>query len=607
MCVRIRLCKIETISLYIFDCASCGLLVFKRGMNSKYARLFVFLLGSFIFSYSLCFSADDYESPNFLNQIKGVGELSTENEIVGDIIVKHLVGFAINLEGNPEAQAKAIALAWHCNEKARRLVIEADFYLRLGEFPEEGHAFSGAPSAEGLSTAAEKLFSYAKRLEENSEEAEKNLAAFTFDLLQSKSVASGLRDDAKSAMKTLPDPSWDGVIASGDGKKKVGDDGLTTAAAIMEGGKFARRQSLIKGLLVVNLGGSEYAGQASQMNATVVDGSSKTSPTEISFNQDVGDSMGSALKEVQKFLSVRHKGLPPGKKIEIAFEEQYSSKDGPSAAVACTLLLDSLITGDELDANFAVTGDMNADGSVQPVGGIDGKIRGATKRDCTHVAVPKVSIGLLSDMLVVNDMKPLIAIQVFSLKKYDDALALAKSPEARDPKIQEAIDAFKEVQKVLLQPNGTKFLTNSHVQAKLQKVVAAAPNHESARLLLLKSIGKIPTQLSLRGSFSQIDKITKPIWEILKTGELDGTETGLKDSIFSIRRVRRLLDDRAKPTADALEELSKALGAIGESKLGGNSARVQALLRNYRAALSRVKTEYNKLASNPDIQEELIK
>jgi hypothetical protein len=266
-----------------------------------------------------------------------------------------------------------------------------------------------------------------------------------------------------------------------------------------------------------------------------------------------------------------------------------------------------LITGDELDSNFAVTGDMNADGSVQPVGGIDGKIRGATKRNCTHVAVPKVSIGLLSDMLVVNDLKPLIEIQVFSLKKYDDALVLAKSPETRDPKIQEAMATFMEVQKVLLQPNGTKFLTNSHVRGRLQKVVEAAPNHESARLLLLKSMGKIPTQLSLRGSFSQIDKVTKPIWEILKTGELDNTEQGLKDSIFSLRRVRRLLDDRAKPTADALEDLSGALEAIGDSKLSGRSARVQTLLRNYRVALGRVKTEYNKLASNPDIQEELIK
>lgn len=317
--------------------------------------------------------------------------------------------------------------------------------------------------------------------------------------------------------------------------------------------------------------------------------------------------MTSALREVQKFVSLRHNGFPPGKRIEIAFQEQYSSKDGPSAAVACTLLLDSLITGDKFDPAFAVTGDMNADGSVQPVGGIDGKIRGATKRDCTHVAIPKANVEILRDMLVADDLKPLIAIQIFSIEKYEDALALAKAPDIRDPKIQAAITSFAEVQKVLLGRNGSSFLNNSHVRTRLQKVLADAPNHESARLLLLRSTGAVPKQLSLRGSFSQIDKVTKPIMSVLKSGDVDNSVESLKDSIFALRRVRRKLDDRAKPTADSLEELSRTLEALGSSKLDGRSARLQGLLRDFKTALGKVQTEYNKLASNPQIQEELIK
>ncbi len=577
-------------------------------MNLRVSQLIVFVVGNLILNLWVCVAEEGYQSPDFSHKIEGISELSDENQIVADMIVTHLISYAINLENAPEAQAKAIALAWHCKGKSRLNVVEADFYLRLGEFPENNDLFTGAPSAEKFSAASEKLFTYAERFAGSLEKTEKKVAALALDLLQDEHVSSGLRKGAKRSLEMLEDPSWEGVLVKEQEKEKKGkSDGMVAATTIMKDGKFAKRQSLIKGLLVIDLGSSDYAGQASQMNATLVDGYSKTSPTEIKFNQEVGESMESALAEVQKFLSVRHNGLPPGKKIEIAFEEQYSSKDGPSAAVACTLLLDSLITGDKFDPAFAVTGDMNADGSVQPVGGIDGKIRGATKRDCTHVAIPRVSMGLLTDMLVVNDLKPLIAIQVFSIGRYEEALALAKSPVSRDPKLQKAITTFAEVQKVLLRPNGQKLLTNSHVRGRLQAVLAAAPNHESARLLLLKSTGRVPKQLSLRGSFSQIDKVTKPIWTVLKTGELDGSEIGLKDSVFSIRRVRRLLDHRAKPTADALEDLSSALGAIGESKLGGNSARVQVLLRNYRAALSRVKTEYNKLASNPDIQEELIK
>jgi hypothetical protein len=48
-------------------------------------------------------------------------------------------------------------------------------------------------------------------------------------------------------------------------------------------------------------------------------------------------------------------------------------------------------------------------------------------------------------MLVVNDVRPLVAIQVFSLKTFENALALAKIAESRDPKLQEAITIFAEV------------------------------------------------------------------------------------------------------------------------------------------------------------------
>ena len=88
-------------------------------MSSSTSRFFLLLFSAFIASQSLCFSEDDYKSPNFLTELAGIGELSEENEIIGDVIVKHLVGFAVNLEGDPETQSKALALAWHCNKKTR--------------------------------------------------------------------------------------------------------------------------------------------------------------------------------------------------------------------------------------------------------------------------------------------------------------------------------------------------------------------------------------------------------------------------------------------------------------------------------------------------------
>ena len=86
-------------------------------MSSSASRFFVLLFSVLIASPSIGFSENHYKSPNFLIELAGIGELSEENEIIGDIIVKHLVGFAVNLEGDPETQSKALALAWHCNKK----------------------------------------------------------------------------------------------------------------------------------------------------------------------------------------------------------------------------------------------------------------------------------------------------------------------------------------------------------------------------------------------------------------------------------------------------------------------------------------------------------
>ena len=97
------------------------------------------------------------------------------------------------------------------------------------------------------------------------------------------------------------------------------------------------------------------------------------------------------MAEVLKFMQLRHSGWPKGKAIEISFQENFSPKDGPSAGVACALLLDSLITGGKLDEQFSLTGRLNVDGSVQPIGGVAAKVSGATAGGRKIVGVPKAN------------------------------------------------------------------------------------------------------------------------------------------------------------------------------------------------------------------------
>ncbi|MDF1659752.1 MAG: hypothetical protein P1U58_19220 [Verrucomicrobiales bacterium] len=340
------------------------------------------------------------------------------------------------------------------------------------------------------------------------------------------------------------------------------------------------------------------------MTATVM-GDTVSGGLQINFNQSVGDSMESALKEVIKFHQLRHSVDESRKEIEISFEEQYSSKDGPSAAVACALLAESIVTGTELDRTFAVTGDLNADGAVQPVGGIDGKIRGAINANCSIIALPKESSNVLSDYAVLGQLKPFIDIQVFSITTFDEALQLSKASEQRSEETQLSIDTFSKVQEVLQKPGGEKWLSNPHVHDKLRIVLKNTPNHESAKYLLLKGLGRSPESLSLSGSFLQIYRATTPLRGALESGEIPEDTGDLSQSMFNLRRIRAKLDPRTRACADALEDFSGSLKKVGDTNLFAANSRIPKIVEELESSWSDVLREYKKIRNDPEIQEEL--
>ncbi|HEX2746957.1 MAG TPA: S16 family serine protease, partial [Verrucomicrobiales bacterium] len=270
-----------------------------------------------------------------------------------------------------------------------------------------------------------------------------------------------------------------------------------TAPAAAKGPEIKSRQSMVFGLLVMELGEGKLAGQASQMNCTAVQ--KGTGPATLKFNQTVGKDMEGALNEVQKFLSVRHNGWPEGWTIELSFEDHYNPKDGPSAAVACALMVDSLLTGAPLQDKTAVTGDLNANGTVQPVGGVPDKLRGAAKRQCTVACIPIKNARSMADHALLQGPRPLLAIQVFTAEKFEDAKKVAISP--RDPAVEKAVTEFAEIAKALnAQRDPSISLRHPKVVEKLKSVLKNAPNHLSAKLLLEMAEGTYSKVLSASGS-----------------------------------------------------------------------------------------------------------
>ncbi len=325
----------------------------------------------------------------------------------------------------------------------------------------------------------------------------------------------------------------------------------TSTSSLPSSKELKLKQTHVNGLLVMPLASGKEAGQVTRMNMTALPGSSY-----LRFNQSVGSDMMTALNEVNKFVLLRHEGMPRGLDLEIAFEEKYSGKDGPSAAVACALLVESMYTGQTWDPAFAVTGDMNADGSVQPIGGVSAKLRGATKGACKIIAIPAKNERAVSDILVMDGPAALAGIHVFSLENFDQAVNLASAQ--RPATLQQAVDEFDVIRTVLLRDprQMTAILRSAQAVARLQAILEKAPNSLSAKHLLLYAQGRMPSILSIGGSLEAADSNAIALLASIRNDFKGAVRTLKQDELGGalnrLSNLRPRLDPRVWPYVDAL-------------------------------------------------------
>ena len=379
------------------------------------------------------------------------------------------------------------------------------------------------------------------------------------------------------------------------------------AIVVAAGLAFKSRISSVNGLLIQQLSSGEEAGMVTKMNLTALP-SLGGAPSTLKFNQSVGDDMEKALKEVSKFTQLRHGGMPGGHALEIGFEDKYIPKDGPSAAVACALLLEAAITGKKWDPAFAVTGDMNADGSVQPIGGVQAKIRGATKGECKLVGVPVKNEKAVQDILVLEGPAPLVGITVFGIKTFDDALLLA-SPE-RPQALQNALTDFDSMRTVMLRDPRqiVPLLRTQHAAQRLQALLTAAPNCYSAKYLLQYVQGRSTRTLSIGGSIeaaqSSAEAIVSAIDHDVDTNisSLKGDELGT--SLNKLRALRPVLDQRVWPYVDNLMTYGDVIRSALLNPVR-SGARYTDLVVKANKAASGAKAAYDKLINDVQVREEL--
>lgn len=89
--------------------------------------------------------------------------------------------------------------------------------------------------------------------------------------------------------------------------------------------------------------------------------------------------------------SVRDEMEGPGGSFgfHIHCPECATPKDGPSAGIAITTAIYSVLTSRQIKNYIAMTGEVDLIGNVKAIGGLDAKIAGAIEAGCTLVLVPK--------------------------------------------------------------------------------------------------------------------------------------------------------------------------------------------------------------------------
>lgn len=362
---------------------------------------------------------------------------------------------------------------------------------------------------------------------------------------------------------------------------------------------LAGKSASVNALLIQELGNSKFAGAASALSLSVLEQQGEK-PATIAFNQSVGPMMQKALQEVARFHAIRHGGWPRASEMQLSFEDKYGGKDGPSAAVACALLLESVIKGTELDAGFAVTGDLNADGSVQPIGGVHAKLRGATNLKCKLLGIPEKNAVHAMDIFHTEGLKPFLGIQVFSFSKFDEVITVARA--AKEPEVAAAIAEFAALAKAAT--GAPQMLRSADSIAKLRSIGQRAPFHLSARILLLFATDKLPRTLSPAGTLAEMDQAIGDLQtaiggDLTAKTKLDGGQVAKARSGF--QRLRPLADARVRPLLDAWT----TWGNLADKFVKNNGPRDEKDVAEWRGAVNRINVESEKLRSNEAFREDL--
>ncbi len=320
-----------------------------------------------------------------------------------------------------------------------------------------------------------------------------------------------------------------------------------------------------------------------------------------------GDKLGtdyfdSAFREGVKYLGVKKSGAVRGIRIQFSVDSDQTADffgaQGPATALPCLVNLHSHLENSEVDLEVLFAGDVNADGTIQPLHDIRERLVGLGSEDSRIIGIPHGDANSLSDLLILYGPTVFAKHQIFALKRFEEALDLGAPSGTREAKLEEAISKFSELQGVLNQAGGVRHLAHPATIERLKEVMALAPHHGSSRMLGLWATGRAPRRLTLAAS---LDLVMEATGEVVDLGG-DRNDKNDKEKVYeagkSMEQLRKLLD-HINPQLTKLANASIQCANAG--RIGDNRSAI------IRQAETRVRDELDAVMRNPAIRETLMR
>jgi ATP-dependent Lon protease len=174
--------------------------------------------------------------------------------------------------------------------------------------------------------------------------------------------------------------------------------------------------------VVTGLAWTEVGGELLTIEGVTMPGKGKMSVTG-----NLRDVMKESITAANAYIRSRSVdfGINPNmfekKDIHVHVPEGATPKDGPSAGVAMTTAIISILTGIAVRRDVAMTGEITLRGRVLPIGGLKEKLLAAMRGGIKTVIIPEENAKDLVD--IPDEVKQ--ALRIVPVSRFDEVLSVA--------------------------------------------------------------------------------------------------------------------------------------------------------------------------------------